>query len=282
MTYNAGNGHFEDGQNTVTVDVEENAYPYYKEPVSSEGMMFIGWFDVDGNSYQKTTIKEDTTFYAKYGKTIHVTFDAGKGHFENGDKTKIVKTPEGVSVYGDSVISPDGMLFDGWYDEKGNSPYWSDFKKDVTYYAHYVKTLTITFKANGGIGDTFTATVGEGNYYSSENFDSKFTHPDGKVLIGFQDEETGQFYKLGYGYQFFNDATLLAQWADPVTVTLDCNGGTTSKGSLVQETWAKNTTLSRGSILDEKPVKEGMIFTGWILLMDQRLIHIQSFLIEIQ
>ena len=227
--------------------------------------MFIGWFDIDGNSYQKTTIKEDTTFYAKYGKTIHVTFDAGKGHFENGDKTKIVKTPEGVSVYGGSVISPDGMVFDGWYDENGKSLYWSDFKKDVTYYAHYVKALTITFKANGGIGDTFTATVGEGNFYSSENFDSKFTHPDGKVLIGFQDEETGQFYKLGYGYQFFNDATLLAQWADPVTVTLDCNGGTTSKGSLVQETWAKNTTLSYDSILDEKPVKEGMIFTGWHL-----------------
>ena len=265
VTYDAGNGHFEDGQNTVTADVEEDACPYYKEPMSPEGMMFIGWFDVDGNSYQKNSIKENTTFYAKYGKTIHVTFDAGKGHFENGDKTKIVKTPEGVRVYGDSVISPDGMLFDGWYDEKGNSPYWSDFKKDVTYYARYVKALTITFKANGGIGDTFTATVGEGNYYSSENFDSKFTHPDGKVLIGFQDEETGQFYKLGYGYQFFNDATLLAKWADPVTVTLDCNGGTTSKGSLVQETWAKNTTLSHDSILDEKPVKEGMIFTGWHL-----------------
>lgn len=196
VTYDAGKGHFEDGQNTVTVDVEEDAYPYYKEPISPEGMMFIGWFDVDGNSYRKNSIKEDTTFYAKYGKTIHVTFDAGKGHFENGDKTKIVKTPEGVRVYGDSVISPDGMLFDGWYDEKGNSPYWSDFKKDVTYYARYVKALTITFKANGGIGDTFTATVGEGNYYSSENFDSKFTHPDGKVLIGFQDELTGQFYKL--------------------------------------------------------------------------------------
>lgn len=46
---------------------------------------------------------------------------------------------------------------------------------------------------------------------------------------------------------------------------MDCNGGTTSKGSLVQETWAKNTTLSHDSILDEKPVKEGMIFTGWHL-----------------
>ena len=265
VTFDAGNGHFEDGQNTVTVNVDEDTYPSYKEPVSPEGMMFIGWFDIDGNSYQKTTIKEDTTFYAKYGKTINVTFDAGKGHFENGDKTKIVKTPEGVRVYGGSVISPDGMLFDGWYDENGYTPYGSDFKKDVTYYARYVKALTITFKANGGIGDTFTTTVGEGNYYSSENFDSKFTHPDGKVLIGFQDEETGQFYKLGYGYQFFNDATLLAQWADPVTVTLDCNGGTTSKGSLVKETWAKNTTLSYDSILDEKPVKEGMIFTGWHL-----------------
>lgn len=265
MTYDAGKGQFKDGQNTVTVDVEEDTYPYYKEPISPEGMMFIGWFDVDGNSYRKNSIKEDTTFYAKYGKTINVTFDAGKGHFENGDKTEIVKTPEGVRVYGGSVISPDGMVFDEWYDENGKSLYWSDFKKDVTYYAHYVKALTITFKANGGIGDTFTATVGEGNYYSSENFDSKFTHPDGKVLIGFQDEGTGQFYKLGYGYQFFNDATLLAQWADPVTVTLDCNGGTTSKGSLVQETWAKNTTLSHDSTLDEKPVKEGMIFTGWHL-----------------
>ncbi len=167
VTFDAGNGHFEDGQNTVTVDMEEDAYPYYKEPISPEGMMFIGWFDVDGNSYQKNTIKEDTTFYAKYGKTINVTFDAGKGHFENGDKTKIVKTPEGERVYGGSVISPDGMLFDGWYDENGHSPYWSDFKKDVTYYARYVKALTITFKANGGIGDTFTAKVGEGNFYSS-------------------------------------------------------------------------------------------------------------------
>lgn len=110
VTFDAGNGHFEDGQNTVTVDMEEDAYPYYKEPISPEGMMFIGWFDVDGNSYQKNTIKEDTTFYAKYGKTINVTFDAGKGHFENGDKTKIVKTPEGERVYGGSVISPDGMM----------------------------------------------------------------------------------------------------------------------------------------------------------------------------
>ena len=263
VTFDAGKGHFEDGTQTYTIQPKYGYYPQiYKDVVAPEGYKFIGWFDIDGNSYQKTTIKEDTTFYAKYGKTINVTFDAGKGHFENGDKTKIVKTPEGVRVYGGSVISPDGMLFDEWYDENGKSLYWSDFKKDVTYYAHYVKALTITFKANGGIGDTFTTTVGEGNYYSSENFDSKFTHPDGKVLIGFQDEETGQFYKLGYGYQFFNDATLLAQWADPVTVILDCNGGTTSKGSLVQETWAKNTTLSHGSILDEKPVKEGMVFTG--------------------
>lgn len=51
VTFDAGNGHFEDGQNTVTVDVEEDAYPYYKEPMSPEGMMFIGWFDIDGNSY---------------------------------------------------------------------------------------------------------------------------------------------------------------------------------------------------------------------------------------
>ena len=267
VTFDAGKGQFNDGKKTYITELTEGSYTHIDYPIAPDGYFCTGWYDENGEKYTYTykEISSDTTFYAHYEKLYDVTFDAGKGHFENGDKTKIVKTPEGVRVYGGSVISPDGMLFDGWYDENGYTPYGSDFKKDVTYYARYVKALTITFKANGGIGDTFTAKVGEGNFYSSENFDSKFTHPDGKVLIGFQDEETGQFYKLGYGYQFFNDATLLAQWADPVTVTLDCNGGTTSKGSLVKETWAKNTTLSHGSILDEKPVKEGMVFTGWHL-----------------
>ena len=110
VTFDAGNGHFEDGQNTVTVDVEEDAYPYYKEPMSPEGMMFIGWFDIDGNSYQKTTIKEDTTFYAKYGKTINVTFDAGKGHFEDGQNTVTVNVDEDTyPSYKEGAINLDGV-----------------------------------------------------------------------------------------------------------------------------------------------------------------------------
>ena len=117
VTFDAGKGHFEDGQNTVTVNVEEDKYPYYKEPISPEGMMFIGWFDIDGNSYQKTTIKEDTTFYAKYGKTINVTFDAGIGHFENGDTTYVTKTTAGKEVDSVNPIVPSGYKFAGWYDE---------------------------------------------------------------------------------------------------------------------------------------------------------------------
>ena len=135
VTFDAGNGHFEDGKNTITVNVDEDTYPSYKEPVSPEGMMFIGWFDIDGNSYQKTTIKEDTTFYAKYGKTINVTFDAGIGHFENGDTTYVTKTAAGKEVDSVNPIVPTGYKFVGWYDDDGHKPSNAPYDKDTVFHA---------------------------------------------------------------------------------------------------------------------------------------------------
>jgi glucan-binding YG repeat protein len=265
VTFDAGKGHFEDGTQTYTIQPKYGYSQEYKDVIAPEGYKFIGWFDKNNVEYKEHLFTENTTYYAKYIKLFKVTYDAGNGHFEDGKNTVTVNVEENEYPYYKEPMSPDGMKFIGWFDVNGNSYRNTSIKEDTTFYARYLKTWTITFNANGGIGDTFTTTVGEGEFYSSENLDSKFSHPDGKVLIGFKDIETGKFYELGYLYQFFNNATLLAQWADPVNVTLDCNGGTTSKGSLIQETWAKNTALPHSSILYEKPVKEGMIFTGWHL-----------------
>ena len=70
-------------------------------------------------------------------------------------------------------------------------------------------------------------------------------------------------YALGNGDQFYKDVTLYAQWADPVTVTFDCNGGSTDKGSLIKETCGKNSGLPYDSTLHQTPKKKGKVFTGW-------------------
>ena len=226
-------------------------------------MMFIGWYDVNGKSMYECTIDQKMTFYAKYAKAYDVTFDAQEGHFEDGEKKVTIKSYEGHYFYPGNIIAPEGKVFDGWYDENGNKIDDSEYKGNTTYYAHYKDAITITLEPNGGTGNSIQYKLGAGDYQYFSYSDSYFTHPDGKVLVGFKDKKTGKMYALGNGDQFYKDVTLYAQWADPVTVTFDCNGGSTDKGSLIKETCGKNSGLPYDSTLHQTPKKKGKVFTGW-------------------
>lgn len=264
VIFDAKEGHFEDGSTTFTTETTENGYyPYCPTPVGPEGMMFVGWYDVNGKSMYECMIDQKMTFYAKYAKAYEVTFDAQEGHFEDGEKKVTIKSYEGRYLYPGNIIAPEGKVFDGWYDESGNKIYDGEYKGNVTYYAHYKDAITITLEPNGGIGDSIQYKLGAGDYQYFSYSDSYFTHPDGKVLVGFKDKKTGKMYALGNGDQFYKDVTLYAQWADPVTVTFDCNGGSTDKGSLIKETCGKNSGLPYNSTLHQTPKKKGKVFTGW-------------------
>lgn len=226
-------------------------------------MMFVGWYDVNGKSMYECTIDQKMTFYAKYAKAYDVTFDAQEGHFEDGEKKVVIKSYEGHSFYPGTIIAPEGKVFDGWYDENGNKINDNEYKGNTTYYAHYKDAITITLEPNGGTGNSIQYKLGVGDYQYFSYSNSYFTHPDGKVLVGFKDKKTGKTYALDSGDQFYKDVTLYAQWADPVTVTFDCNGGSTDKGSLIKETCGKNSGLSYDSTLHQTPVKKGKVFTGW-------------------
>ena len=264
VIFDAKEGHFEDGSTTFTTETTENGYyPYCPTPVGPEGMMFVGWYDVNGKSMYECMIDQKMTFYAKYAKAYEVTFDAQEGHFEDGEKKVTIKSYEGRYLYPGNIIAPEGKVFDGWYDESGNKIYDGEYKGNVTYYAHYKDAITITLEPNGGIGNSIQYKLGAGDYQYFSYSDSYFTHPDGKVLVGFKDKKTGKMYALGNGDQFYKDVTLYAQWADPVTVTFDCNGGSTDKGSLIKETCGKNSGLPYNSTLHQTPKKKGKVFTGW-------------------
>ena len=264
VIFDAKEGHFEDGSTTFTTETTENGYyPYCPTPVGPDGMMFVGWYDANGKSMYECTIDQKMTFYAKYAKAYDVTFDAQEGHFEDGEKKVVIKSYEGHSFYPGTIIAPEGKVFDGWYDESGNKIDDSEYKGNTTYYAHYKDAITITLEPNGGTGNSIQYKLGVGDYQYFSYSNSYFTHPDGKVLVGFKDKKTGKTYALDSGDQFYKDVTLYAQWADPVTVTFDCNGGSTDKGSLIKETCGKNSGLPYDSTLNQTPVKKGKVFTGW-------------------
>ena len=263
LTFDAKEGSFEDGTNKVEKEVAEGTYASYSNPTPPEGFRFLGWFDKDGVPVYQNRVEKDTIFYAKYAKAYEVTFDAQEGHFEDGEKKVTIKSYEGRYLYPGNIIAPEGKVFDGWYDESGNKINDSEYKGNTTYYAHYKDAITITLEPNGGTGNSIQYKLGVGDYQYFSYSNSYFTHPDGKVLVGFKDKKTGKTYALDSGDQFYKDVTLYAQWADPVTVTFDCNGGSTDKGSLIKETCGKNSGLPYNSTLHQTPVKKGKVFTGW-------------------
>ncbi len=263
LTFDAKEGSFEDGTNKAEKEVAEGTYASYSNPTPPEGFRFLGWFDKDGVPIYQNRVEKDTIFYAKYAKVYNVIFDAKEGHFEDGEKKVTIKSYEGHYFYPGNIIAPEGKVFDGWYDENGNKIDDSEYKGNTTYYAHYKDAITITLEPNGGTGNSIQYKLGAGDYQYFSYSDSYFTHPDGKVLVGFKDKKTGKMYALGNGDQFYKDVTLYAQWADPVTVTFDCNGGSTDKGSLIKETCGKNSGLPYDSTLHQTPKKKGKVFTGW-------------------
>lgn len=196
-------------------------------------------------------------------KFVNITLNAGDGQFEDGTTTYTYPFKGNGSYQSPNVIAPKGYKFVGWYDENGVGMYDHALSSDTTFYARYKKLLTILVEANNGTGDTFTYTVGEDEYCSAETLSKNLVSSDGKILTGFKDKKTGSFYSLGYGYRFDEDTTLVAQWAEPIMITFDCDGGSTNKGNHFTETWGKNMSFSGDSSVYEKPVKEGMIFTGW-------------------
>ena len=84
VTLDAGKGQFKDGKKTCVTDLLEGDNPRIDYPTAPDGYFCTGWFDANGVRSNDIEVTADITLYAHYEKLYDVTFDASKGHFEDG------------------------------------------------------------------------------------------------------------------------------------------------------------------------------------------------------
>ena len=258
VIFDAKEGHFEDGSTTFTTETTENGYyPYCPTPVGPDGMMFVGWYDVNGKSMYECTIDQKMTFYAKYAKAYDVTFDAQEGHFEDGEKKVVIKSYEGHSFYPGTIIAPEGKVFDGWYDENGNKINDNEYKGNTTYYAHYKDAVTLTINYEGLNQESTTVDVAKGDSVSIQNY---VNIPDDKYTVGYKIDGVTTGIETYQGVVFDKDTTITVVVANKIKLTYDSNG---AGFDAVTQTVSK-TNLYGGifnNVFGKTP--EGKYLAGW-------------------
>ena len=272
---------------------------------------FLGWntaADGSGDSYADgadIAVSADTTLYAQWaGQNVTTHFEAGYP-----DAPAIADT---ISIVGSQYVIPeqptrtqDGVeyKFVGWYTfpEGGeaitekNATYGKPYivrsmaratqeeanNGSVTFYARWVKRLSVSFDGNG-----YTGAFGTNNTWYTSQIDNQLKSVTenmfkswniGKVPVGkdfegwYVKNADGSFgdkvYPLETPYNFTekipgDSMTLIANWVDKpvqdVTVSFDANGG---EGTMAAQT----LTEGKGTLNANTFTRENFRFAGWAL-----------------
>ena len=272
---------------------------------------FLGWntaADGSGDSYADgadIAVSADTTLYAQWaGQNVTTHFEAGYP-----DAPAIADT---ISSVGSQYVIPeqptrtqDGVeyKFVGWYTfpEGGeaitekNATYGKPYivrsmaratqeeanNGSVTFYARWVKRLSVSFDGNG-----YTGAFGTNNTWYTSQIDNQLKSVTenmfkswniGKVPVGkdfegwYVKNADGSFgdkvYPLETPYNFTekipgDSMTLIANWVDKpvqdVTVSFDANGG---EGTMAAQT----LTEGKGTLNANTFTRENFRFAGWAL-----------------
>ena len=194
VTFDAGDGVFENGANVITqyfrigdiVDWDRDFGTEGDENIRPEldGYMFAGWtyYDADLDTYQEfryQPVTEDITLYAKWIELNTVTLDANGGIVcdEEGNPAGVINITENVDcTLPASQFEPvrEGYEFVGWYNANDEMVNCITFAEDYTLTARWigegesnpnipdnlgVSSLTIsTDKETVAIGETFQLT----------------------------------------------------------------------------------------------------------------------------
>ena len=161
-----------------------------------------------------------------------------------------------------------GYAFVGWYTDAagtaGNEfvPN-ANMESGTTVYAKWTKDpITIVFNGNGNTGGSMANQ--EVAYGSSVALNTNAYIKSGYGFIGWNTEAdgSGTTYKDGATYRYTSSIgsdtlTLYAQWAAPITITYDGNGGSGSVSSQTV-TYGNNVTPNKNNY-----TKSGYVFNGW-------------------
>ncbi|WP_026511874.1 InlB B-repeat-containing protein [Butyrivibrio sp. LC3010] len=227
--------------------------------------VFDGWYLDEEcstryvSSFYDYTLVEDVTFYAKWSTSVAVTYEAGSGHFFEGETSKTVYIPKGEYIQiGYTAYNNDkSKAFIGWSLNENATSKDAVIEKDiiaaennVTLYAVYTDGYQITFDGNDGIINYYyeymNGSYWSGRYVDSEKYiltipqnvtarsyeyielysvDANLPNTSGKHLFGWSTSQSAENVIDFDTYKFDRDTTLYAIWGDECKVTLDTNGG---------------------------------------------------------
>lgn len=277
-----------DSQGGSAVDAQQVAYGgYATQPATPtrDGYTFVGWTtDAAGTTPYGfgMPVTGDITLYAKWddaGATHHtVTIHLNDGDDYSSDlpqdMTLFVKEGEKLTIP-DSAPSRGGYRFAGLTsDEQRKTDYdaGTAVTADMTLYAKWVKTWTVTFDTAGGSAVN-SQTVDNGGVAVAP--DPSPTRDDCR-FTGWQYD--GKSYD--FGSKVTGDITLTAQWvrtAHQWTITFDLNGGHAPAGKDAKTLYAERKVYDGDSLVSptadiaNEPQLDGYTFEGWSTVKDDAL-----------
>lgn len=195
----------------------------------------------------------------KKSESYIITYDANGGEnapdsqlkYYNKDVTLSSKTPtrSGYAFLGWGISNSSTSI--SYY--AGNT--YSD-NKNITLYAIWAKTYTITYNANGGTGAPSSQTKVHGRNLS---LTSVIPVKTGYAFGGWgiSSTATTATYKSGDLYTTDSDITLYAIWKNTYTVTYNANGGSNAPSN--------QTKIEDESLLltSSSPTRSDYSFKGW-------------------
>ncbi len=256
--------------------------------VSYNGQMYAygtGKFDNNKTAHNITVKYKYTDEYNKE-HTLSVTWnitasttgtEVSESKFKDSGTQKYVALFEACGGYcatgfaavtsGTNITLPsatrEGYKFNGWYSAETGGTKLGDagatYKMsaaDVTFYAHWVASRTLTFNACGG---TYSVTTAK--YFDGDTVTLAKPEYSGFYFMGWCESEGGNGER--YTSKFVmpdKDVTLYAIWSETppaeFTVKFDVNGG---PGSVAQMIAKDGEDL----VLPAAPAREGYTFNGW-------------------
>ena len=295
ITFDAGEGYFENGSHIMVVQAEKSKeldwrkFPLRAPVIDDTTRIFERWYtEKDGKgelAEPGVKLSSDITFYANWESAISVKYDANGGKIknENGNltDTKTIKCKINSEYIPYVDATREGHCFDGWYLDKECTKkyvsYNTKLSENITLYAKWQKGYNIVFDANGG-------------YFANENPESeKVTRieKEGITLNGIglpvdpisKDNLTifdGWYFEadcinkvdFSCNDKIIEDMTLYAKWVQAYVVTYNGNGVNFNPGINI---WEEEYPVMAFAVKAGKKIGEmtitslGYTFNGWYL-----------------
>ena len=259
-------------------------------PGARTGYTFSGWKNGEQAVDENTVYTGDATLTAEWIPiTYNVIFDANGGVNANGAGSQSFRDVKYGETLSPAAVTRASHRFLGWSRSKEGGQTVTELQnltatqgETVTLYAQWeYQAKNITFDADGGIinssGSRVPTIAVQTQTEPLDTIDaSRFPMPEARrylTFVGWFTEPEGQGVQVfpsgsgDSGTVFTGDATVYAYWRyDPLTVTLNCKGGTVRVDGKDVKKAAMRTQYP--GVLDGElptPTRKGYTFLGWYL-----------------